>query len=66
MLKPSTTDTKPNKCCTETNLEFYDGGDGVEWETWECQKCYELYVLPIEIQRYFNDIKSIKHNNRSK
>ena len=60
MLNPETTNDKPNKCCIEENLEFYDGGDGVEWETWECEECNNLYVVPIEIQRYFKDIELIK------
>ena len=60
MLNPETTNDKPNKCCTEENLDYFDGGDGVEWETWECQKCFALYVVPIEIQRYFEHIEPIK------
>ena len=47
-----------NKCCKE-NLEFYSGGDGVEWEMWECDKCKLKYVVPIEIQRYFDDASLI-------
>ena len=60
MLNPETTNDKPSKCCKKKNLEFFDGGDGVDWETWECQKCYNLYVVPIEIKRYFKEIQSIK------
>ena len=60
ILYPKTIDKKSNKCCTEENLEYFDGGDGVEWETWECQKCFNLYVVTIEITRYFDQIELIK------
>ena len=52
-------DTDPNKdgmqkeCCKD-NLEFIFEGDGVEWEEWECSKCKLKYVVPIEIQRYWD------------
>tara|TARA_R100000664_G_C2757966_1_gene146559 strand:+ start:2632 stop:2847 length:216 start_codon:yes stop_codon:yes gene_type:complete len=46
---------KVNKCCTEKNLDFFDGGDGCEWEVWTCLKCKQPYVVPIEIVRYFKD-----------
>ena len=42
-----------NECC-DKELEFYFEGDGVEWEMWECSKCKLKYVVPIEIQRYFD------------
>jgi len=59
MLNPETTDKKPNKCCTEDNLE-YSYGDAVEWEVWSCDECDELYVVNIEIVRDFKNMERTK------
>ena len=40
------------------NLEF-DYGDGVEWEVWVCKKCDYKYVVPIQIQRYWEDMEQV-------
>ena len=47
-----------NKCCID-NLDFYYYGDGVEWEMWECKKCKLKYVVPIDIQRFYEDASVI-------
>jgi hypothetical protein len=65
MINPETVDEKPNKCCTEKdsiNMEFLDGGDGVEWEVWFCVKCETKYEVPLELVRYFGDsMVKLKH-----
>ena len=56
-MRPDTDPIKEgmqNKCCVN-NLHFFYYGDGVEWEMWECGKCKLKYVVPIEIQRYWDD-----------
>jgi len=60
MISPETTDKKPNKCCTDDNLE-YAYGDAVEWEVWHCIHCYEGYVIDIEIARNFKNMKQTKN-----
>ena len=47
-----------SKCCVD-NLDFYYYGDGVEGEMRECKKCKLKYVVPIEIQRYWDDASVI-------
>ena len=58
MIKPDTNNIKPNKCCEEENLEF-DCGDGIEWEVWICEKCKLKYLVPIQIQRYWEDMEQV-------
>ena len=41
------------------NLEFYDGGDGVEWEVWIDNKNNKKYVIPIQIQRFWDDAEEL-------
>ena len=43
------------------NAEFYDSGDGVEYEIWICKKTNKKFVVPIEIQRYFEDATEIEN-----
>ena len=35
-------------------LEFYDGGDGVEYELWIDPLSKIIYEVPLEIQRHFS------------
>tara|TARA_Y100001973_G_C5201732_1_gene338282 strand:+ start:3096 stop:3311 length:216 start_codon:yes stop_codon:yes gene_type:complete len=56
-------DTNPkeglqNKCCND-NLRFFYHGDGVEWEMYECSVCKNKYVIPIQIQRFYEDAELI-------
>lgn len=55
----------------EKDFEFYDGGDGVEYEIWKQKGTGWLYRVPIErgedgpggepnIERDFNNITPIK------
>ena len=55
-MQPKTDPTKgfQNKCCRD-NLDFFYYGNGVEWEMYECSKCKLKYVVPIEIQRFYDD-----------
>ena len=65
MLHPDTVKEGPvNSCCTCENLEFLEGGDGVEWERWKCKICHLEYVVPIEIVRDFNDIELIERRKK--
>ena len=36
-------------------LIWYDVGDGIEFEKWIDPQTKKLYMVPIEIKRYFND-----------
>ena len=45
------------------NAEFYDTGDGVEYEIWICKKTNIKFVVPIEIQRYFEDAREIENQD---
>ena len=40
-------------------LEFWDGGDGVDFEYWRDTKTEFVYQVPIEIVRDFNEIKKV-------
>ena len=53
-----------NSCCTKNNLDFYDNGDGVQWEMWKCKVCHLYYIVPIEIVRNFNDIELIERRKK--
>jgi len=59
MIQPETTNEKPNKCCTDDNLE-YSYGDAVEWEVYHCIYCHEGYVVDIEIVRDFENMERAK------
>ena len=59
MIQPETTDKKPNKCCTDDNLE-YSYGDAVEWEVYHCIYCHEGYVVDIQIVRDFENMERAK------
>ena len=41
-------------------LEFFDGGDGVEYEYWRDSESKLMYEIPIEIVRDFSDLDSKK------
>ena len=41
----------------EDEYEWYDGGDGVEYEIWKNTKTEKLIKVPIELKRYFEDAK---------
>jgi hypothetical protein len=45
------------------NAEFYDSGDGVEYEIWICKKTNKRFVVPIEIQRYFEDAEELENQD---
>ena len=57
-------DGPANTCCTSKNLEFDEGGDGVEWEQWKCTKCFCKYVVPIEIIRDFDEMSLIDRRKK--
>lgn len=40
-------------------LEFHDGGDGVEYEVWINPETEELFRVGIEIVRDFDNIRSV-------
>ena len=61
MLTPETIDKKPNKCCTDDNLE-YSYGDGVEWEVWDCIDCHQSYYVEIGIVRDFKNMERVKED----
>ena len=48
-----------NLCECEEEMEFFDGGDGVEWEVWINKKTNKKYVVPIQIQRFFEDAEEL-------
>ena len=50
---------KEVKNINENGMEFYDGGDGVEWEVWIDKKTNKKYVVPIQIQRFFEDAEEL-------
>jgi hypothetical protein len=50
--------TKVNQNITNT-LEFYDYGDGVEYEIWRDTLTNKFYHVPIEINRDWSNIKTI-------
>ena len=59
---PDTID-KEVKNINEQEMEFYDGGDGVEWEVWIDKKTNKKYVVPIQIQRYFEDAEELENQD---
>ena len=38
-------------------LEWYDGGDGIDYEIWIDTKTEILYRVPIELKRYWDEIQ---------
>jgi len=42
------------------NLEFHDGGDGWSYEVWIDTTTDKLYHVPIEIQRYYEDMEEVE------
>ena len=42
-----------------TRLEFWDSGDGVDFEYWRDTETEFVYQVPIEIVRDFNEIKKV-------
>ncbi len=54
---------KEVKNINEEGMEFYDSGDGVEWEVWIDKKTNKKYVIPIQIQRYFEDAREIENQD---
>ncbi len=61
-MMPDTID-KEVKNINEQEMEFYDGGDGVEWEVWIDKKTNRKYVVPIQIQRYFEDAEELENQD---
>ena len=45
------------------NAEFYDSGDGVEYEIWIDKKTNKKYVVPIQIQRYLEDAEELENQD---
>mgnify|MGYP003640837343 FL=1 len=41
------------------NLEITEGGDGVEYEVWIDTTTDKLYSVPIEIVRYWDEMKEL-------
>jgi len=60
-MMPDTKET--NNKIDYNNAEFYDAGDGVEYEIWICKKTNKKFVVPIEIQRYFEDATEIENQD---
>jgi len=58
-MMPNTIDQEVN--INEQEMEFYDGGDGVEWEVWINKKTNKKYVVPIQIQRFFEDAEELEN-----
>ena len=54
---------KEVKNINEEGMEFYDGGDGVEWEVWRDKKTNKKYIVPIEIKRRFEDAEELKNQD---
>ena len=40
-------------------LEWHDGGDGVEYEFWKDPETGQLYRVPIEIVREFDQAEAV-------
>ena len=59
-MMPDTID-KEVKNINEKEMEFYNGGDGVEWEVWINKKTNKKYVVPIQIQRFFEDAEELNN-----
>lgn len=67
MLRPETTDKKPNECCIKDDMHLeYSYGDGVEWEVWDCIYCHQSYYVEIEIVRDFKNMERVKENKSKK
>tara|TARA_R100000458_G_C8172013_1_gene172146 strand:- start:37 stop:285 length:249 start_codon:yes stop_codon:yes gene_type:complete len=45
-----------DECCLE-DLEYVETPIANELELWHCNKCNSYYDLPIEINRYWDNIK---------
>ena len=43
----------------EERLEWYDGGDGVEYEIWQDTVTKKLYKVEIEIVRNFQEAEEV-------
>ena len=56
---PST--KKTNNKIDYNDAEFYESGDGVEYEIWICKKTNKKFVVPIEIKRNFADATEIEN-----
>ena len=54
--KPDTNFLKDEPFAQQTidRLDWYDGGDGIEYEKWIDPLTKEIWVVPIEIRRDFN------------
>lgn len=50
---------------SEDNLEWVDSGDGVSYEIW-IDKDGQLYRIPIEIVRYFDDAEKVNSSHEAK
>lgn len=40
----------------------YDDGDGVEYEIWLDEETGKRYNVPIQINRYFEEMEEVKEN----
>ena len=61
-MMPDTTN-KEVKNINQKEMEFYDGGDGVEWEVWIDKKNNKKYVIPIQIQRFWDDAEELENQD---
>jgi len=43
----------------DTELEFYEGGDGVEYEIWQNPHTKQLYRMPIEVVRDYDNKEAV-------
>ena len=39
-------------------MEFVDMPVAMECEEWVCSKCNQMYTIPIEVERFWGDIKT--------
>ena len=51
-----------NESLISKQLKITEGGDGVEYEYWEDENTGEIYKVPIEIVRSFNEMELIENN----
>lgn len=51
---------------SEENLEFFEGGDGTEYEVWKHKTTDQLYRVPIQIERYFGEAEPVSSGHAAK
>ena len=54
-----------NQICQE-ELEWYDAGDGVEYEVWMNTTTKKLYKVEIEVVRNFNEMEEVSSLHEAK